>query len=102
MEYEEYVVDLNADCPCGCMDNGRFHKIFHFPNDWGVSVVDAPKKPGYTSYGYCALIITFSDPMTYKVIRNPPFTPEQLNCRNWAAVVEILDAVKALDPVSSS
>lgn len=100
MEYEEFVVDLNADCPCGCMDNGRFHKIFHFPNDWGASVVDAPKNSEFRSYGYRVLIITFSDPMIYKVVRNPPFPQEKLNCKNWSEVVGILDALKDMDSVN--
>ena len=31
-EFKQYVVDLNADCKCGCMEGDRFHEIYRFPN----------------------------------------------------------------------
>ena len=61
MEFDEYVVDLNADCKCGCRDLHRFHNIYHFPNNYGASVVENPKRPGFDTGDYRALAIIFSD-----------------------------------------
>ena len=96
MEYEEYVVDLNADCKCGCMDAGRFHKIFHFPNDWGASVVDNPKIAGYAKDGYRVMILRFSDPETYSIVRDLMFEHDEVECKNWEAVVKTLTKIKNL------
>ena len=96
VEYEEYVVDLNADCKCGCMDAGRFHKIFHFPNDWGASVVDNPHIKGYSREGYRVMLIKFSDPETYRTVNDLTFQQEELECKNWDAVVKTLTKIKDL------
>ena len=99
MEFEEYVVDLNADCACGCMEGDRFHKIFHFPNDYGASVVNNPKQKGFTNAGYRILLLKFSNAEDYKVVNIPVFTANILDCNTWDDVVISLQKIKELDGV---
>jgi len=98
MGFEEYVVDLNADCICGCMDGDRFHKIFHFPNDYGASVVGNPKKEGFAKSGYRVLLLRFSGrgPSDYKVVTAPMFDSSILECDTWEQAFETLKKIKEL------
>ena len=96
MEFEEYVVDLNADCMCGCMDVGRFHKIFHFPNGYGASVVNNPQKPGFNKEGYRVMILKFSSATEYKVVTAPMFDNDIVNCTTWDEAVRSLQKIKDL------
>lgn len=81
-EFEEYIVDLNADCKCGCQDLKRFHNIYRFPNGMGASVVGNPKRPGFAEGGYRALVIRFDS--------NP------VKCGGWDEVVSVLERTFAL------
>lgn len=96
MEYEEYVVDLNADCKCGCMEGDRFHKIFRFPNGFGASVVNNPKLKGFSSEGYRILIIRFLSDDEYRVINLMDFRPDELDCGSWDDAVATLTRIKGL------
>ena len=96
MEYEEYIVDLNADCVCGCMDGDRFHKIFHFPNGYGASVVANPKKEGFSKKGYRILLIKFSNATDYTVVTMPVFDSSVLECDTWEQTAESLKKIKEL------
>ncbi|MDR1954531.1 MAG: hypothetical protein LBP82_01085 [Candidatus Methanoplasma sp.] len=96
MEFEEYIVDLNADCVCGCMDGDRFHKIFHFPNDYGASVVSNPKKEGFAERGYRILLIRFSSAADFKVVTMPMLDSSVLECETWDQTVESLRKIKEL------
>lgn len=96
MEFEEYIVDLNADCVCGCMDADRFHKIFHFPNGYGASVVSNPKKEGFAEKGYRILPIRFSSDTDYKVVTMPMFDSSALECDTWDQAVGTLTKIKGL------
>ena len=96
MEFEEYTVDLNADCVCGCMDGDRFHKIFRFPNGYGASVVSAPKKKGFAENGYRILLIRFGDAMDYKVVTTPVFDSDVLECDTWEQTAGSLKKIKEL------
>lgn len=91
MEYDEYVVDLNADCKCGCRDLHRFHNIYRFPNGYGASVVENPRRPGFERGGYRALIVIFSDDTSYSKINLPAFGSNPVECGNWEEVVSVLD-----------
>lgn len=93
MEFDEYVVDLNADCVCGCMDGDRFHKIFHFPNDYGASVVNNPKKEGFSKDGYRILVIKFTSDIDYTVVNEPIFDSNVLECDTWDDVVVSLQKI---------
>ena len=97
MEYEEYVVDLNADCKCGCMEGDRFHKIFHFPNDYGASVVNNPKLGGFNAEGYRVLPIRFSGPEDYTTVILPGFEQSDLDCKSWDDTVKTLTRIKELE-----
>lgn len=94
MEYDEYVVDLNADCKCGCMDLHRFHKIYHFPNDYGASVIGG--RPHTDDESYRVMLIKFNSPEEYDVLTPPGFDKDVIECPSWAAAVEILGRVKAI------
>lgn len=96
MEFEEYLVDLNADCVCGCMDGDRFHKIFHFPNDYGASVVSNPKREGFAEKGYRILLIRFSSDADYKIVTAPMFDRSALECDTWEKTAETLRNIKEL------
>jgi len=96
MEYEEFIVDLNADCVCGCMDGDRFHKIFRFPNGYGASVVATPKKEGFAKGGYRILILKFSSDTDYKIVTMPVFDSGVLECGSWEQTVSSLGKIKDL------
>jgi len=96
MEFEEYVVDLNADCICGCMDGDRFHKIFHFPNDYGASVIGKPRRPGAPDREYRILLLKFLNDTEYKVITVPMFDSTVVDCGGWADVAVSLKKIKEL------
>jgi hypothetical protein len=96
MEYEEYIVDLNADCVCGCMDTDRFHKIFHFPNGYGASVVSNPKKKGFAEKGYRVLLIKFSSETEYRVLTIPTFDSSIQECDTWERVAFLLKKIKEI------
>lgn len=96
LEFKEYIVDLNADCVCGCMKGDRFHKIFHFPNDYGASVVNNPKKEGFNRKGYRVLILKFSGYDTYSVVNMPLLDTSLLECEDWNGVVRALTQIKDL------
>lgn len=96
MEYEEYIVDLNADCVCGCMDGDRFHKIFRFPNGYGASVVGNPKKEGFSKKGFRILLIRFSSETDFKVVTVPVFDSSVLECDTWEQAAEGLKKIKEL------
>jgi hypothetical protein len=93
MEYQEYVVDLNADCKCGCMDGNRFHKIFRFPNGYGASVVNSPKKPGYKNEGYNVMVIKFAGD-EFRSVNLPILEESDLKCNDWNAAVRTLTKIK--------
>lgn len=95
-DFEEYVVDLNADCVCGCMMGDRFHKIYRFPNDYGASVVNNPKKAGFNTEGYRVMVLKFSGYDTYKVVSMPVLDSSVLECGDWNGVVEALTGIKGL------
>ena len=96
LEFEEYVVDLNSDCLCGCMDAGRFHKIFHFPNDYGASVVNNPQKPGFAKGGYRIMVLKFSGCDDYRAVTEPLFDSNVIDCGTWKDVVVSLQKIKDL------
>ncbi|MCL2712951.1 MAG: hypothetical protein FWD37_06765 [Methanomassiliicoccaceae archaeon] len=96
MEYEEFIVDLNADCVCGCMDGDRFHKIFHFSNGYGASVVGNPKKEGFAEKGYRILLLKFITDTDYKVVTMPMFDSSILECETWSQTADSLKKIKEL------
>ena len=96
MEYEEYVVDLNADCKCGCMEGDRFHKIFRFPNGYGASVVNNPKLKGFNAEGYRVLPIVFTGGEDYEVVTLIGFDSADLDCDSWEKAVATLTRIKEL------
>ncbi len=97
MEFDEYVVDLNADCKCGCMEGDRFHKIYHFPNNYGASVVNNPKLDGFNSEGYRILLIRFSGDEDYRTVVLPQFDQKELDCNSWESAVATLTKLKNLE-----
>ncbi len=89
MDFEKFVVDLNARCVCGCMDGNRFHKIYRFPNDLGASVVSNPKSAGHNPGGYMVLLIKFITPLPeneYIIEMEQPIEGLEVECRDWSEV----------------
>ena len=96
-EFKEYLVDLNADCKCGCMDGDRFHEIYHFPNDYGASVINNPKLMGFNNEGFRILPIKFSGPEDYVTVILPQFDQSELDCKSWEDAVRTLNKLKDLE-----
>ena len=96
MEFEEYIVDLNADCICGCMYGDRFHKIYRFPNNYGASVTSNPKKEGFAEKGYRILLLKFSSASDYRVVTTPMFDSSILECDTWEQAVGMMKKIKEL------
>jgi len=89
MGFEEYEIDLNAKCTCGCMEGKRIHKIYRFPNGYGASVVANPHRQGFEAGGFRVLVIHFeSDPPenAYCVERSTSVTDDVLECTSWRDV----------------
>ncbi|WP_019177357.1 hypothetical protein [Methanomassiliicoccus luminyensis] len=101
MNFDEYKVDLNAKCVCGCMDGKRIHNIYRFPNDYGASVISSPKglkgaKPGFRIY-----VLRFESPAPehiYSIMKNTLITTDFLECADWDEVDVALHDVYALPP----
>ncbi|MBP5395342.1 MAG: hypothetical protein J6Y18_05525 [Candidatus Methanomethylophilaceae archaeon] len=96
MEYDEYVVDLNADCTCGCMEGDRFHKIYHFPNDYGASVVNNPKLNGFNDEGFRVMPLVFESFEDYSTVKLPIFGKNVVDCKSWEEAVEAMTQIKNL------
>lgn len=89
MDFEEFTIDLNAKCSCGCMEGKRVHKVYRFPNGYGASVVTNPKSKGFKEGGYRVLVIHFeSGPPEneYCIDRSTPITQDALDCEDWKEV----------------
>lgn len=96
MDFEEYVVDLNASCVCGCMNGNRFHKIYRFPNRYGASVASNPKIKGFSEIGYRILPIVFLTETEYEKVKLPFFDKEILECDVWDEVQDALQRISGL------
>ena len=95
MEFDEYVVDLNADCKCGCREYHRFHNIYRFPNGLGASVVGNPKRPGFGEGGYRVLTMRF-DGDAYAAAPVAGFGSNPVECAGWGDVVAVLGRIKGM------
>lgn len=96
-EFDEFEVDLNADCKCGCMEGDRFHKIYRFPNGYGASVVNNPKLMGFNNEGFRILPIRFSGDDDYCTVVLPQFEQEELDCKSWDIAMRSLERIKNLE-----
>lgn len=99
MEFDEYVIDLNADCVCGCMDGDRFHNIYRFPNDYGASVVSSPKNDLKNKGGYRMMLIYYDSPAPehmWTLDDDNPVGDSIIDCKDWNAVLEYLRRLFAL------
>lgn len=96
MDYDEYKVDLNARCVCGCMEGDRIHDIYRFPNDYGASVVSAPKADRAASGTFHVYILHYDSPApehSYEIAKDTPLTDDYAVCRGQAEVLELLGKV---------
>ncbi len=96
MEFDEYTIDLNADCKCGCMDAGRFHKIYRFPNDLGASVVGGRKRPGTEERSYRVMLLRFTGPESYENVEIDGFDSKVVDCDDWSQAVGVLERLRSL------
>lgn len=90
MDLDQYEVDLNAKCVCGCMDGNRFHKIYRFPNMKGASVASNPKILGFSEMGYRILTMSFQSECEYQVEDLPGFEKHILDCDDWEEAEGVL------------
>ena len=96
MEYDEYKVDLNARCVCGCMEGDRIHDIYRFPNDYGASVVSAPKADRAARGTFRVYILRYETPApehSYEIARDTPLTDDYLVCKGEEEVRALLKKV---------
>jgi hypothetical protein len=101
MDFEKYIVDLNAKCVCGCMEGDRIHKIYRFPNDYGASVVSAPKADKSAKGTFRLYILHYETPgpeHAYEIARDTPLTDDFIVCQNWKDAEVWLEKVYALEP----
>lgn len=93
MKFDEYVIDLNADCTCGCMKGDRFHNIYRFPNNHGASVVSSPKNDTKNRGGYRVMLIRYDSPAPehmWTLDDDSPLGDSIIDCKNWEAVLVFL------------
>ena len=96
MDFDEYKVDLNARCVCGCMEGDRIHDIYRFPNDYGASVVSAPKADKAASGTFRVFILHYDSPApehSYEIVKDTPITDDYAICNSQAEVLELLGKV---------
>lgn len=101
MDLERYTVDLNARCVCGCMEGDRIHKIYRFPNDYGASVVSAPRADLAARGTFRLFILHFETPAPeneYEISRDTGLTDDHIVCRDWADAESWLRRVFELAP----
>jgi hypothetical protein len=105
MDLESYTVDLNAKCVCGCMEGDRIHKIYRFPNDYGASVVSAPRADPSTRGTFRLYVLHFDSPAPehdYEIARDTPLTADHIVCQDWSDAERWLEKVLALPPCGDS
>ena len=93
LDFDDYVIDLNANCPCGCMEGDRFHNIYRFPNDYGASVVSSPKNDTRNKGGYRMMLIRFDSPAPehmWTLDDENPLGESIIDCRDWHEVLSYL------------
>lgn len=101
MDFEQYIVDLNAKCVCGCMEGDRIHKIYRFPNDYGASIVSAPKADQGARGTFRLYILHYETPgpeHAYEIARDTPLTNDFIVCRDWNDSMAWLAKIYALQP----
>ncbi|TFG57427.1 MAG: hypothetical protein E4H30_00595 [Methanomassiliicoccus sp.] len=99
MEFDEYVIDLNAKCTCGCMEGDRFHNIYRFPNNYGASVVSSPKNDPKRKGGYRIMLIRFDSPAPehmWTLDDDNPISDSILDCDDWETALAYLRRLFAL------
>jgi hypothetical protein len=95
-EFKEYEVDLNADCLCGCMALGRFHKIYRFPNDYGASVVSSSNKNAGQESVYKIVLLKFTSNETYDMENVPGTDSSTVVCADWGEAATALRTIEEL------
>lgn len=104
MDFERYIVDLNAKCVCGCMEGDRIHKIYRFPNDFGASVVSAPKADLTARGTFRLYVLHYETPAPeneYEIARDTELTDDHIVCRDWTDAEQWLQKVFELSPEAS-
>jgi hypothetical protein len=103
MNFEKYTVDLNARCVCGCMEGDRIHKIYRFPNDFGASVVSAPRADPAVRGTFRLYILHYESPAPeheYEIARDTGLTNDHIVCRDWTEAEAWMEKVFALEPAA--
>ena len=96
MDFDGYKVDLNARCVCGCMEGDRIHDIYRFPNDYGASVVSAPRADKAARGTFRIYILHYDSPApehSYEIDRGTPLTDDYMVCSGHDEVMELLQKV---------
>ncbi len=96
MDLEQFEIDLNARCVCGCMDGGRFHKIYRFENSYGASVVSNPLIEGFDVQGYQIMFLEFEGD-DYEVVEVEGMGPKIMRADSWEHVLETLFKLSGID-----
>ncbi len=96
MDLEQFEIDLNARCVCGCMEGGRFHKIYRFENGYGASVVSNPRIEGFEAQGYQMMFLEF-DGDEYEVVEIEGMGSKIMNAGSWEHVLTTLFKLSELD-----
>lgn len=81
------------------MDGARIHNIYRFPNDYGVSVVSAPRADREARGTYRAYILRYEEPApdhSYEIVRDTPLTDDYVICQGWDDIDILLQRVHDL------
>jgi hypothetical protein len=101
MDFERFIIDLNAKCLCGCMEGDRIHKIYRFPNDYGASVVSAPKADLEARGTFRLYVLHYESPAPEhecEIVRDSDLTDDHIVCRDWNDAERWLRRVYDLAP----
>jgi len=94
--FGRYEVDLNANCPCGCMEGNRLHKIYRFPNDYGASVVNNPENLLMFSGAFRMFALRFRTPLPeneYEIADDTGIADGGIQLKDWNEVEIMLGKI---------
>lgn len=98
MDFEKYIVDLNAKGVCRCMDGRPIQKIYRFPNDYGALVLPGPEGAGPELRVYVLRYETPAPENRYSIMTNTSLAAKFLECADWDEVEAQLRKVCELPP----
>jgi hypothetical protein len=73
-----------------------YHKVFHFPNGYGASVLCNPHASYGGQHGYFEVAVIHGAPSEWRIVYDTPITEDVVPNLCFAEVGEILEKIKKL------